>query len=291
MATKKRVSKPSKKINNKSFKPLFVVIVLAFLGFIYYRAQIKLTPQPIDIMEVGQSTGLVSLNFASTDPQKVELNIDTENTKVSAAQIEISYDSKILGTPKLELGEFFSLKLIDFSTTNNLIKATLAVPVESGGKAGSGNALHITFPKKPVSETTLAITNSTMIAAPGYDSNVLKSTASLKISPQQPAIVNNEIPFTPTPAPEVVATNPQPVSKTPSKVNSPSKSATATTPTNTDMTAPSRKLTPTNFGNNAYPQDSSMEEYSDISTEDTESTKTSAFTKFLNWIKQILNAS
>lgn len=255
-----------------------LVVVVAVIGVIYFRSQLALQPQPLNIMEVGKQSGMVDLSFASTDSQHINLTINTENAKVSATQIEITYDSKLLGVPKVEIGDFFALKLGEITTKDNLIKATVAVPIESGGKAGSGNALTLTFPQKPTQATSIAITNNTIVAAIGYDFNVLKTVANLTLTPTDAPVVSQSVPQSLTPS------NPTP---TPHTQKTPTKQAPIDSPKPNLST---RTLTPTNFGNNpSQIEVENIEQSNDPNSLESDLSNPSVFAKFISWIKLIFN--
>ena len=177
---KKRKKKPSR--NYKS-----ILIGLLSLGAIAYYA-ISHLPQatPIGINEVAVSPSTVTLFLPTTISAtpgvdaSADIMINTGGAKVTAVQVELTYDVAKLSTPTIVQGDFLTDKLGAPTIKDGLISFDYVVPLQSEGKGGEGKLATLKFKAKS-SDSQLSFTGKTMVAAQGTNSNVLSSATGSNI--------------------------------------------------------------------------------------------------------------
>ncbi len=126
----------------------------------------------------------------SSSSASVDVSIDTKTNKVTAVQLEISYDPKQLTNVNIaapKSGGFFDnpivlLKKID--EKKGLISFALAISPSQAAKQGTGNVATITFTSliTPVGQTEIKVLPETLVTAEGVSSSVLKSSTGTTIT-------------------------------------------------------------------------------------------------------------
>ncbi|MBI4097490.1 MAG: hypothetical protein HY426_00445 [Candidatus Levybacteria bacterium] len=116
---------------------------------------------------------------------EVDLNIDTDDNNVQAAQLVLVYDPKVLTKVDIVSGDFLKdptviSKKID--STNGRI--TFAIANKAGEKAvkGTGVIARVSFSKLSQEETTISFLPHTQVFG-GQSGSVLKETSSAIIGP------------------------------------------------------------------------------------------------------------
>lgn len=122
----------------------------------------------------------------STSSASVAVVIDTKTNKVTAVQLEISYDPKQLANVNIVQGTFFDnpivlLKKID--PKKGLITFALAISPTQTAKMGTGNVAILTFTSNLSKETQteIKVLPETLVTAEGVSSSVLKSSTGTTI--------------------------------------------------------------------------------------------------------------
>ena len=112
---------------------------------------------------------------------ELDVNIDSDSNEVTGAQLEFSYDPKILGKVDIKPGSFLSnpvviLKKID--ATSGRITYMLGNQLGNPGVKGQGTVAVISFSKTGDNETFIDFLPQTIVTAQGTDQSVLKETVS-----------------------------------------------------------------------------------------------------------------
>lgn len=189
-----------------------LVSLLTAITFVTARVQI---PKPVGINEVSQS-GTVTLSLPSTIPttttidSTAPLTINTGGSKVTAVQIELTYDPNSLSNPTITPGTILPVELVKPKIAGDKIIVTLAVKPDSGGYSGEGVLANLKFRSKNSASSSISFTQNTLVAALGSSGNVLKAatggTAQIAITPHTPSP-------SPTPAVTPLKTTPSPTPK------------------------------------------------------------------------------
>lgn len=173
-----------------AFLTFLIVVTIVLLGLAVYTQ--KITPPT-----TTTSNKVVFPSYAHTDltltaPEKsgvntytTNVNITTGGDKVTAAQIELSFDPKALTNVQVKTGTFIQnpvvlLKKVD--QANGRVSLAIGVPLGEKGVSGSGTVATITFSEDPsaTGSTVLDFLPKTAVTAEGIPQSVLKtSTGSL----------------------------------------------------------------------------------------------------------------
>ncbi len=161
------------------------LLALAAIGYYVYTRLPQTTPTPLTINEVASIPATVSLTLptqisaASGTEVAADITIDTGGAKVTAVQVELTYDATKLGTPTLTQGDFLTDKLGTPKVQNGRIFFVYVIPLKSAGKTGTGTLAKLKF--KVNGDTQLAFGKATMVAAIGSKTNMLKSATGTAI--------------------------------------------------------------------------------------------------------------
>lgn len=117
----------------------------------------------------------------STPSASVDVSISTKTNKVTAVQLEISYDPKMLANVNIAPGTFFEnpivlLKKVD--EKKGRIYFALGISPTQTAKQGTGNVATITFISNLTKgeQTQINVLPETLVTAEGIASSVLKSS-------------------------------------------------------------------------------------------------------------------
>jgi hypothetical protein len=174
------------------FVTFLIVVTIALLGLAVYT-QKPSVPTPITVQQpVSPSYAHTSLKL--TPPVKSPTLLNTYSTnvtissngdKVTAAQLELSFDPKVLTNVQIVPGAYIKnpvvlLKKVD--QTNGRISLAIGIPLGATPLSGTGTVATITFNEVPAAtgSTILDFLPKTAITAEGIAQSVLKeSTGSL----------------------------------------------------------------------------------------------------------------
>ena len=122
----------------------------------------------------------------STPSASVDASIDTKTNKVTAVQLEISYDPKQLTNVDIAPGTFFDNPLVllkNIDEKKGLITFALAISPAQSAKQGTGNVATITFTSNLAkgTQTEIKVLPETLVTAEGVSSSVLKSSSGTTI--------------------------------------------------------------------------------------------------------------
>lgn len=145
-------------------------------------------PKPTPTPNIAFTTLSIMPNplTISTPNASVDVSIDTKTNKVTAVQLEFSYDPKQLTSVNIAQGTFFDnpivlIKKID--SKKGLITFALGISPTQAAKMGTGNVATITFtsaiPKG--GQTEIKVLPETLVTAEGIAPSVLKSSSGTTI--------------------------------------------------------------------------------------------------------------
>jgi hypothetical protein len=121
---------------------------------------------------------------AITGNKEVDINLNSGDNKVTGAQIELTYDPKVLTDVDIKPGTFFTNPVVVGKTIDTKTgRITFMVGNEIGqqGIQGTGPVAVLSFTKTVPDETTLDLLPESLVTAQGYQSSVLKETSSAVI--------------------------------------------------------------------------------------------------------------
>lgn len=218
----------------RSRLPLYLTLAsLALGGTLYSLYQLTLNQaQPVDIMELSPSSQIVSLTLSPAGSNTVQVAINPNATKVTAAQLSLRFDPAQLGTPTVRLNDFFSRTLGEIKVKDGVLTFAAIVPVESGGKDTPGQLATITFSRQPTAPTTVTLTEDSMVVAVGYTTNLLKAGSSLSLTPPSTTTP------TPTSTPRANAPSAPPITPTPSPATRPTSPITSPSAVDSPVASP-----------------------------------------------------
>jgi hypothetical protein len=169
------------------------VITLALIVLAVYpitkKTTVSITPTPTasvaQTVLVFAPPTVASLSAtattSATPTYSMDVNVLTGKNKITAVQLELSYDPKALVNVDITPGSFFSnptalLKTVDVSLGR--ISYALVVPLGEAGKQGTGTVATLTFKSLLATgeTTTIKFLPKTQVAAEGVAISVLKST-------------------------------------------------------------------------------------------------------------------
>lgn len=227
--THKLKSKKHLARRKNSYAPFLVIFAICLISLVIWRSSIT-SPQPIDINQIANtSSGNVDLSLSPSSisltqntEESINLTINSGEAKVTAAQIVLTYDPAILGTPTITQGTFLTNVLSSPKIESGKITFTYATSPDSLGQGGSGLLATIKLKPIAVGSTTISFAEGTMATATSHPDNVVKSVSDTQIvvtSPEQGSI-NAITPPTDTNAQSLQPSTPAPTPlRTPSRLN------------------------------------------------------------------------
>lgn len=175
---------------NTNYLPVIVTLIVLLVGFIAWRSNSSLNQTLVPVKQTeNMSEKTVDLllspamvNSAVGVEQSVDLNMSTGGAKVTAVEVVLTYDPKIIGTPSVTKGSYFSNVLSSPKISNGKIVFTYAVAPDDTGKTISGTIATIKF--KPIAKgvTNMTFTSDTSAVAEGITDDVIKSTMESQIN-------------------------------------------------------------------------------------------------------------
>lgn len=173
---------------------LFVLTTLLFITAMGKNKEVAEESSP-EVEEVAaipsvQKTNIyLSPDSLVLDSNSGSINVDlsTEENNVTAVQLEMAYDPKVIGGIDIIPGDFFDdpsvlMKTID--QKNGRISYALILPASSPAKKGTGTVAVISFKvlNKNVGQTNISFLPKTLVTAEGVDPSVLKTSTGATIT-------------------------------------------------------------------------------------------------------------
>lgn len=184
---------------NKQTGILITILILitgVLIGLSLYNPSLSPTVTTKTVTPIAQTSLTITAPLASENSSlyRSDVSIRTNSNKVTAVQIELSYDKDVLYDVDITPGTFFTsptvlLKNID--TENGRITYALGVPLGStGGIMGQGPVATLNFSENDStkSSTTINFDKKSLVSAEGVASSVLKSSTGI-------TFILNPLPF------------------------------------------------------------------------------------------------
>ena len=174
-----------------AFVTFLIVVTIILLGLAVYT-QSPITPTPLVQQPISPAYAHTSLRLtppleSSTllGTYSTDVTISSNGDKVTAAQLEFSFDPKVLTNVQIAPGAYIKnpvvlLKKVD--QANGRISLAIGIPLGTTPPAGTGTIATITFEEVPTASgsTFLNFLPKTAVTAEGIAQSVLKeSTGSL----------------------------------------------------------------------------------------------------------------
>lgn len=174
-----------------AFVTFLIVVTVVLLGLAVYT-QKPSVPTPTVQQPTSPSYAHTTLKLTPPvntpslpNTYSTDVSIATGGDKVTAAQLELSYDPKVLTNVQIKPGTFIQnpvvlLKKVD--EANGRISLAIGIPLGQAALAGTGTVATITFDEIPTAtgSTILDFLPKTAVTAQGIAQSVLKtSTGSL----------------------------------------------------------------------------------------------------------------
>ncbi len=183
-----------------SIRTLILIIVLSVVAGIAVFIAVSPkneTPQGAPQASIPKPTPTPNIAFTvlaimpnpltiSSPSTSVDVSINTQTNKVTAVQLELSYDPKQLTNVNIVQGTFFDnpivlLKKID--EKKGIISFALGISPSQTAKMGTGSVATITFTSNLVkgTKTEIKMLPETLVTAEGVAPSVLKSSSGTTI--------------------------------------------------------------------------------------------------------------
>ncbi len=170
-----------------AFVTFLIAVTVVLLGLAVYTQRVGV-PTPVTEQPTSPSYARTTLRL--TPPKNTpslpntystDVTIATNGDKVTAAQLELSYDPKVLTSVDIKPGTFIKnpvvlLKKVD--QTNGRISLAIGIPLGQNGLTGTGTIATITFNEVSTAtgSTILDFLPKTAVTAEGIAQSVLKSS-------------------------------------------------------------------------------------------------------------------
>ena len=178
--------------------PLIILclLIIVVLGVFFFskKKDVSTTPPSSTVaptitqLDNAHTTLTLVSNPAATtsSSESVNLAIDTGENKVTAVQVELSYDPTVITNIDILPATFFEnpivlLKKVD--TKNGKISYAIAMPPTGAAKTGQGTVATITFTTslQAGQKTGISFLPKTLVTAEGIRTTVLKTTTGTTI--------------------------------------------------------------------------------------------------------------
>ena len=170
-----------------AFVTFLIIVTLVLLGLAVYTQKPSI-PTPVSQQPTSPSYAHTSLRLTPPvntpslpNTYSTDVTIATGGDKVTAAQLELSFDPKVLTNVQIKPGTFIQnpvvlLKKVD--QTNGRISLAIGIPLGQAGPAGKGTIATITFNEVSTAtgSTILDFLPKTAVTAQGIAQSVLKTS-------------------------------------------------------------------------------------------------------------------
>lgn len=167
-----------------------IVVLIILTGILFYFAlsqpapQVPPVPSAVSTPTPTVSPAHTTLMLSAAAPGQVNVNIDTHGDKVTAVQLDLSYDPTIMQNVKVTKATFFdqSVELFNqVNTKDGKISYAIGITPTAQPKSGQGVVATITYDRVPgaTQAAWIKFMDKTKVTAFGISSSVLKSTTGL----------------------------------------------------------------------------------------------------------------
>lgn len=192
--SKKLSKKKSRQIIGPKITIFGFIAVLLTLGV--YLAYTTFRPEPLRIAEIGNPTGLISLELKTGSTQlavdqesTLSIDYDSGSHVFLAVHAEITYDPTLLDVTNIALNNKFTMPIIAGKAEGGKIIFAYGSGVDGSGPTGKGNLATMKIRAKKTGSTTLSFNAATTtLVFNTTTTNDLKSVNSLTISVPAPSV-------------------------------------------------------------------------------------------------------
>lgn len=178
-------------------KTTFLIIILSFIAVILVVVALR----PAEVSNKVRDNTQVSLQptpssadtllYMTPNPvqlsgttSSVDVMINSNKNNVTAVQLEIAYDPKVLTNVKLKAGTFLpsAMELLNVNDSKSgRVSYALAIPMAQNPVSGTGTVATLSFDKNPsasssTTQTTITLLDKSLVTMAGEKNSVLKST-------------------------------------------------------------------------------------------------------------------
>lgn len=176
---------------------LIIALIAITVGLLWMALKNSPVPPPAatqpTVMPVLPQTSIsfgelsTALSTTSARVYSLPINISTVNNKVTVAQVELSYDPKILTNVSINAGTFFANPFIlinQVSEKDGRVSYSIGINPQDAAKQGNGLLATLTFQtiKPTLQSTNIVLLPKSLVVAEGTDRSVLKATTSAQIT-------------------------------------------------------------------------------------------------------------
>lgn len=193
-----------------AFVTFLIAVTLVLLGLAVYTQQPNLIPQPTQKPQAPVAHTVLTLStptLTTAGNYESHITISTSSDKVTAAQIELSYDPKALTNVDIKPGSFIQNPVVLFKKVdqaNGRISLALGIPLGQKGVSGTDILATITFNEVQGASgnSSISFLPKTAVTAQGIAQSVLKSSVNN-------SFILNQAAVSPSPASETGTTSAQ----------------------------------------------------------------------------------
>lgn len=171
------------------------------------------SPTPAAQSVLTMTPATLNLSNGATGTQTVNVEITTGENQVTAVQLEMAFDPKVIKNLAIQPGTFFDspsvlLPVNATQVATGRVSYALGITPAQDPKSGSGVVATITFTVTPtagVDQTSLTLLSKSLVTARGVGPSVLKSATGTQImlpttpaGTTQPSVQVTTVPTTPT---------------------------------------------------------------------------------------------
>jgi hypothetical protein len=157
-------------------------ITLILLGLALYISVPKVNPTP----KVINTTLSVSKPVATATSYTANITLNTERAKITAAQIELTFDPTALTKVDIKPGTYFVNPTVLYKKVDQVNgKITYMLGIGMGQKAGSGNGTVAILSFTPIAKngtTTIAFQKTSKVTTTGVVTSVLTNAVGVKFA-------------------------------------------------------------------------------------------------------------
>lgn len=158
---------------------LIVLLITGVAGLLALSIKPKPVEQPETQASVAQTTlALTQPIIDATGSAKTNVLINTQGNKVTAVQLEMTYDPTMIGNIDIKPGTFFTnpVELLK-KTDNGEISYAIGISLGQHGVSGNGTVATISFTKLSNSgKTSINFASKSLVSAEGVIQSVLRNT-------------------------------------------------------------------------------------------------------------------
>lgn len=146
------------------------------------------TPTPAAQSVIAMEPSSLDLSRGISGQQSVDVTIETGENQVTAVQLEVAYDPKVVSNVTIRPSTFFTsptVLLNQTDTANGRISYALGIAPAQDPVSGQGNVATISFTVRPnagVTESEITLLPKSLVTARGVGASVLKMSTGVTLT-------------------------------------------------------------------------------------------------------------